>query len=242
MTENPGAIPADAGAGAPATDAGAGTFAADAGAGTPAADAPVIDVPSANTPQDAIPQVTATNVTVSYETADAAANAAGDGGDATAAPTPKRSFTWLWRVLVALVIAGLIALSVYMINVTNGWRDYSAQVEAALNDVKATAASSAADLSSTQARLDTVQTQLDTANARITELANEEANATDNQDALRNHMEAMIECAAARQELIDVLTNSNLYFPGKTNAQVERELTEFCEAVKSDYQQYLAGN
>jgi hypothetical protein len=172
----------------------------------------------------------------------AASEDASASDDAAAPPKKRRKLTWLWWTLGGLAAAGLIALSVYMIMVTNGWRNYSSELEAALNDVKTTAAEDRADTEAMAARLDTVQGQLDTANARITELANEEANATDSQDALRNHMEAMISCADGRQELIDVLTDSSLYFPGTSNAAVERELRTFCDQVKNDYNAYLAGD
>jgi len=137
---------------------------------------------------------------------------------------------------------GLIALSAYLIVAVNDWRTYSSDLEGALEDVKGVAAQDRADYEAIEVRMETLQGQLDTANGRITELANEEANATDSQDALRDHMEAMISCADARQELIDVLTNSNLYFPGKSNGQVENELKTFCDEVKTDYQNYLAGD
>ena len=163
-------------------------------------------------------------------------------GEAAKAPRRKRRLRWLWWTLAGLALAGLIALSVYLVVAINMWRDYSADVTARLEEVKMTAAQDRADTEAIAARLETVQGQLDTANARITELANEEANATDSQDALRDHIEAMISCADGRQELIRVLMNSNLYFPGKSNAQVKRELDEYCESVKDDYYAYLAGD
>jgi uncharacterized protein YoxC len=173
---------------------------------------------------------------------DVAASEAIEEGDATAAPKRKRKLRWLWWTLAILAAVALIALSVYLIMVTNGWRNYSDELEATLENVKTTAAQDRADTAAMAARLETVEGQLETANARITELANEEANATDSQEALRNHVEAMISCADGRQELIDVLTDSRYYFPGKSNAQVERELTEFCDQVKNDYNAYLAGD
>src|SRR5690606_21625915 len=135
--------------------------------------------------------------------------------------------------------AGLIALAVYMIVITNGWRDYSADLEGAVEDLKATAAEDRADLEATQARLDTVQTQLENANERITELANEEANAVDTRDVLRNYMEAMISCADERAIIIDVLTDPNRYYP-QGNAAVKREINTYCDSVKNDYNAYLA--
>lgn len=170
---------------------------------------------------------------------DSPAAAGATDGSGVAAPPRKRSLKWLWITLTSLVVAGLIALSVYMIVITNGWRDYSADLEGAVEDLKATAAEDRADLEATQARLDTVQTQLENANERITELANEEANAVDTRDVLRNYMEAMISCADGRQELIDALTHPQGYNRGPA-AEYESELTTYCNEVKNDYNAYLA--
>lgn len=203
-------------------------------------DAPATD--PASEPTSVETPIFASKTPVQVVVTDVAASEDMTAAADAAPPKRRRKLTWLWWTLGSLAAVGLIALSVYMIMVTNGWRNYSAELEAALNDVKTTAAQDRADTEAMAERLDTVQGQLDTANARITELANEEANATDSQDALRNHMEAMISCADGRQELIDVLTDSSLYFPGTTNAAVERELRQFCDQVKNDYNAYLAGD
>ena len=50
---------------------------------------------------------------------------------------------------------------------------------------------------------------------------------------------ALIECADLRQDHIDVLTDSQLIWTGKTNSQVEREITTFCNELKSSYDKYL---
>jgi hypothetical protein len=193
------------------------------------------------TPESEVTPVQVYDVQVVAETPPAAdADAATDGADTP--PRKRRGLKWLWVTLLSLLIAGLIALSVYMIVVTQGWQEYSAELEGAVEDLRATAADDRASLEATQSRLDTVQGQLDTANQRITDLANEEANATDTRDILRDYMVAMISCADGRQELIDVLTNSQLYFPGSSTAEVERELVSYCDSVKNDYNTYLAGS
>ena len=208
------------------------------------ADAPPA-VPPTENPEPAVFVVASDVAVAELDGAAGAEPTAGVAPDGTAVAEPpakrRRSLKWLWWTLIGLVIVGLLALVAYLIAATNDWRDYAADLEVALEDVKATAAQDEADRAAIAVRVDTVQAQLDTANARITELANEEANATDHQDALRDHIEAMIQCADARQELIDVLTNSNLYFPGKSNGQVENELKDFCDSVKTDYEDYLAG-
>ncbi len=160
------------------------------------------------------------------------------------APAPRRKRRWVAATLITLAILGLLGLaglSTYLIYGINDWRTYAADVETSLESVRKTAAVDRADRKAAEERIATLEEQVANATARITELANEEANALDSHDILKTYVDAMIECADARQELIDVLTSSSLYYPGKTNSQVEREYTEYCDAIVDDYETYLAG-
>lgn len=217
--------PSPASPAAPSADAtvgASGDVAADAAAGTPGAAADA----AASTP-DAVPA------------ADATADA---DPTATADPTPtrtKRRLAWLWWTLAGLAAAGLVGLTVYMGVVTAGWRAYATDLESALEDVRATAAQDRADTEAMDNRLQVVQSQLDTANERITDLANEEANAVDTQDVLKNMVETMMYCADQRQAIIDVLTDRTLYFRGTTPAAVERETNAICDDAKAAYYDYF---
>jgi uncharacterized protein with PhoU and TrkA domain len=89
-----------------------------------------------------------------------------------------------------------------------------------------------------EARMAAAQLELDNATTRISDLANEEAHANDRESVLIDYVDAMISCADSRQRLIDVLTDSRYYFPGKTNSQVESEATKFCNGVSSDFKDF----
>lgn len=172
--------------------------------------------------------------------APAAGTADADQAPTTPSPAPRRRLRWLWATLAGIAAAALVVVTAYMVVVTNGWREYASDLEASLEEVKAVAAQDRADRDAMEERLAVVESQLETANARITDLANEEANALDSQAALRDAVEAMIECADWRQEIIRVLTNPSLYFRQGTNA-VRAEVDAFCQEVQTSYYEKLAG-
>jgi len=134
-----------------------------------------------------------------------------------------------------LAFTALVGLSAYLIVVANQWSSRVDELTTISADLGQQVAEQAVALESAQNKAATAQSQLDTATARITDLANEEANATDHEGVWINLVDAMADCADGRQDLIDVLTNSDLYFPGKTNAQYESELTTYCDGVTADY-------
>lgn len=152
---------------------------------------------------------------------------------ATAASKPR--LRWLWRTLTGLVIAGLATLSGYLIFAINDWRTHTAEMEVALEEVRSSAAEEVASRLAIQERLELVQSQLATANERIVDLANEEANATDDRTVLVNYMDAMISCADRRQDIITVLTTPGMVFTDTTPRKYARELVEYCDEIKTDY-------
>ncbi len=83
--------------------------------------------------------------------------------------------------------------------------------------------------------MDIARVELDNATSRITDLANEEAQAKDRESVLIDYVDAMISCTDSRQELINVLTDSRYFFPGRSNSQVEKEVTTYCDGVTADF-------
>lgn len=162
------------------------------------------------------------------------------GHAAAVYPTPRRKRRWPLAVAAILIALGLVGLSVYLTVVSLQWRTYASDLEAAVDELRTTAAHDRAARDAIAEHAAVVESQLETANARITELANEEANAVDGHDVLTNYLDAMISCAEERQVLIDVLTDSSLHYPGKTNAQVEREITAYCNSVITQIDEYKA--
>lgn len=156
------------------------------------------------------------------------------GAPYTAAPK-RRRLRWLWWTSGSLAFVALAGLCAYLVVVSDQWSTRVDELTAISGDLGQQVADQTAARQSAEAAATTIQSQLDTATARITDLANEEANATDHEGVWINLVDSMVECADGRQGLIDVLTNSSLYFPGKTNSQYESELTTYCDGVKADY-------
>lgn len=164
--------------------------------------------------------------------------------EADAAPsTPKhrrRRLRWLWWTAGSVFVASLAGLCAYLVVVAHQWSSRVDELTAISQDLGTQVADQTTARQVADAKASTLQSQLDTSNARITDLANQEANAVDHEGVWINLVDSMISCADSRQELIDVLTNSRLYFPGKTNAQYENEVTAYCDGVKAQYTTYKA--
>jgi len=164
--------------------------------------------------------------------------------EADAAPsTPKhrrRRLRWLWWTAGSVFVASLAGLCAYLAVVAHQWSSRVDELTAISQDLGTQVADQTAARQAADANTSTLQSQLDTSKARITDLANQEANAVDHEGVWINLVDSMISCADSRQELIDVLTDSRLYFPGKTNAQYENEVTAYCDGVKSEYAKFKA--
>ncbi len=147
----------------------------------------------------------------------------------------RRNLRPLWWTTASLAFVSLLALSVYLVMVSRQWQNRVDELTVISSDLGAEVVAERTAKEAALAKQASVQEQLDTATARITELANEEANATDSEAVLVNYLDAMVDCANGRQQLIDVLTDSSLYFPGKSKAQVESDLVTYCEGIKTDF-------
>lgn len=166
-------------------------------------------------------------------------NAPTDAPTATPAPR-RRRLRWLWWTAGSLAVTALLGLCAYLVVVSNQWSERVDELTVISEDLGTQVSDQTAARLAAESQAASLQSQLDTATARITELANEEAKATDHEALWINMVDSVFSCADNRQELIDVLTNSRLYFPGKTNAQVEAELVEYCDGIKSEYTDFKA--
>lgn len=162
--------------------------------------------------------------------------------EADAAPSMprrrRRRLRWLWWTAGSVFVASLAGLCAYLVVVAHQWSSRVDELTAISQDLGTQVADQTAARQAADAKASTLQSQLDNSKARITDLANQEANAVDHEAVWINLVDSMVSCADSRQELIDVLTNSRLYFPGKTNAQYENEVTAYCDGVKSDYAKF----
>jgi hypothetical protein len=156
-------------------------------------------------------------------------------------PAPERPKRKKLRVAFGIVawlaFLALAVLAGYLWFVNSQWVSQNEALRADAVQLGEQLATERA-LSQEQAEsLDLVDSQLTNATSRISDLANEEANALDDRNVLENLLDAYQSCADERQSHIDVLT-SNLVYVGKTSAQVERELIEFCDDVEDGYDEY----
>lgn len=164
--------------------------------------------------------------------------------EADAAPsTPKhrrRRLRWLWWTAGSVFVASLAGLCAYLAVVAHQWSSRVDELTAISQDLGTQVADQTAARQAADANTSTLQSQLDTSKARITDLANQEANAVDHEAVWINLVDSMISCADGRQNLIDALNTPNSYFKGKTKVQVENDLTTYCDGVKAEYTTFKA--
>lgn len=159
--------------------------------------------------------------------------------DAPSKPNGRR-LRWLWWTTGSLLAASLAGLCAYLAVVANQWSDRVDDLTSISQDLGTQVSEQTVARKAAEANAAVLKSQLDTATTRITTLANEEANATDHESVWINLVDSFSDCASGRQELIDVLTNPNLQFDGKSKAQVENELTTYCDGLTTEYTDFKA--
>jgi len=161
------------------------------------------------------------------------------------APTPAVAYSpeapkrRRWPMAIAvLIIVALAGLSGYLWWTNAQWVDQNDTLRAdaaTLGDQLA----AARVLTVQQAEdLDIATSELESVTDRVSDLANEEANAIDDRAILEDITNAMIACADQRQEIIRAY-RLNRVFEGKSRLQVENETTAACEDVKDAFEEYL---
>lgn len=161
-----------------------------------------------------------------------------------AATKPKRrALTWVVRSVVVLVMLGLIGVSAYLIVVTQKWSDRVDELTAISEDLGAEVATERAAKEGALAAADEIQSQLDTLKARVTDLANEEANVKDREDVLVELLESMSECADERGVLIDGYGSqwrSNSTGAILSTREYADQITEYCVSVQAGIDEFFA--
>jgi hypothetical protein len=146
----------------------------------------------------------------------------------------------LWWTAGSVFVASLAGLCAYLVVVAHQWSSRVDELTAISQDLGTQVADQTAARQAADAKASTLQSQLDTSKARITDLANQEANAVDHEGVWINLVDSMISCADGRQTLIDALKVPNSRFEGQTKAQVENDLTAYCDEVKTKYTTFKA--
>lgn len=157
---------------------------------------------------------------------------------AQATPSPKR-LRWLWWTAGSIAVASLAGLCAYLAVVANQWSNRVDELTAISQDLGAQVADESASRDAAEANAATLQSQLDTATARISELANEEANATDHESVWINLVDSYIECEQGWVNHASVLKGQQVY-TGTTTARAEAELIAYCNSLESEYLDFKA--
>ena len=161
-----------------------------------------------------------------------------------AAPKPKRrALTWVVRSVVTLVMLGLIGVSAYLVDVSQKWSDRVDELTAISEELGAEVATERAAKEGALAAADEVQSQLDTLKARVTDLANEEANVKDREDVLVQLLESMTDCAEERGVLIDGYGGqwrNNSTGAILSTRQYADQITEYCVSVQTSIDEFFA--
>jgi hypothetical protein len=155
------------------------------------------------------------------------------------APTPPRRkrrllrwFGWSFACLGALA---LIGLSAYLVVVSQQWSDRVDELTVISEDLGQSVADARAAQADAEARMDIARVELENATARISDLANEEAQAKDRESVLIDYVDAMISCADGRATVIQVLTTNYVFNDGKSATTHARELDTYCDGISSDF-------
>lgn len=145
-------------------------------------------------------------------------------------PEPARRRRWPIAVAIVLIVA-LAGLSGYLWWVNTQWVEQNSTLRAEALSIGEQLAAEQALTAQQAAELENAASELESVTARVSDLANEEANAIDDRAILEEIADALVGCADQRQEIIRAY-RFGLVFDGATRIQVENETTEACEATK----------
>ncbi|MDN4479482.1 hypothetical protein [Demequina muriae] len=142
-----------------------------------------------------------------------------------------------WTVAGAGV-AALTGLSGYLWITQSQWQDQNDELRAEALELGAQLATATAELESTAAELSTAQSHLIVAKEKVSTLADQDANATDDLTYAEDMVEQFRSCADEREELIGYLKQSSRYTASSLR-EAERSIDEFCDGLDSAWTEHL---
>ena len=201
-----------------------------------AARAPVAATPS-NTAQYAAAHYAAPHTTAQY--------AAAPHATAPYVPQRRRHALALWVTVAVLIVIliGLLWVTISSAIAARAWEDRVDELTGISKDLGSQVADERAQRKAAEAQIDEVQSQLDTLKARVTDLANEEANAIDTAAAFDGYVDAAMICANERGKLIDGYGSMWRTEDGRTltTAGMADEITAYCTEVQANIDDFRAG-
>ncbi|WP_291380198.1 hypothetical protein [Demequina sp.] len=147
----------------------------------------------------------------------------------------RRLLRWFGWSFASLGVLALIGLSAYLVVVSNQWSDRVDELTVISEDLGQSVADARAAQADAEARMDIARVELENATTRITDLANEEAQAKDRESVLIDYVDAMISCADGRAVVIKVLTTRYVFDDGRSASAHARELDAYCDDVSSQF-------
>jgi chromosome segregation ATPase len=157
-----------------------------------------------------------------------------------AAPARASGKGWLIAALVVSGVAllGLTVLTSYLWNVHSQYVAQNEELREVADTLGTDVATAQAHADEVQAQLDQTVAQLEVAKDTINGLANSEAQAGDDRQALVDVAAGLKECADARQDLIDHLNEASRWTPESLRAN-ENSITTYCNGVVKAYQEIV---
>jgi len=155
-------------------------------------------------------------------------------------PAPRRSRRGLVAtgfVLATLIIAALTAGVIYLWDVHSAYVEQNEALRTEAVSMGGSLAAERATVADQEATIEELQGELDEAKTSISDIVNGEAHAGDDAQALRDIVGSLIECADARQDLVDHLWEKERWTTQSLRAN-ERSLKEFCDGIKQAFEKY----
>lgn len=144
-------------------------------------------------------------------------------------PEPPRRRRWPMAVALLLIVA-LTGLSGYLWWVNTQWVEQNSTLRDEASSIGELLAAEQALAAQQAAELDNAASELESVTSRVSDLANEEANAIDDRAILEDIADALVNCADNRQQIIEVYRTGRT-FVGISRQGRENEVTEACEAT-----------
>jgi uncharacterized protein HemX len=153
--------------------------------------------------------------------------------------TPSGRKGLVIALIVALVaVVGLGALSAYLWSVHSQYVAQNEQLRDTAQELGGDVADARAQAEQLQADVDETLAQLQEAKDTINGLANSEAQAGDDRQALIDVVDSLQECADLRQDLIDHLHESYKW-TASSLAEREDSITSYCKKVTKAYNEII---
>jgi chromosome segregation ATPase len=141
-------------------------------------------------------------------------------------------------VLALVAVVALGALSAYLWSVHSQYVAQNEQLRDEAESLGTDVATAQAQVEELQAQVDETAAQLQEAKDTVNGLANSEAQAGDDRQALIDIVTGLQECADLRQDLIDHL-NESYKWTASSLAAREDSITSYCKKVTKAYNEII---